>query len=138
LSALLAPATYQRRTGETSEGGIKIAIQALGEFSTTHMTLNRAHELPGAIVVGHDVDGSLSTVTVMQTILDQKKASNSKKSGASTFAAKCGKLSGLSDKTTIQDLLENKNVENLEIHVDRANHWIGLYDHDLGDKICYP
>ena len=103
-----------------------------------NMTLNRAHEIPGAVLVAHGVYKAQCTVAAMQTMLDQKKAEKAEKSAAASFATKCGKASVFSNKTTITDLLEEKTIEHLEIHTAGTNHWLGLYDHDLGEKGLLP
>lgn len=133
-NTLLSPENYQRRTGEASAGNIRESLKILGDFATTHMSLERAYELPGAIIVNHTLDKTKSTSEVMKAMLTSK---SKPKSGAAGFADKVGKISKFSNNTTLKDLLSMESIDDLEIYCG-SSHWVGLYDHDLGDKICYP
>jgi len=130
----LSPENYQRRTEAPSMGQVQNAIQALGDFTNTIMTLSEAAKIQGAVVIGTTPPSSLNAFASM--IKEATDPIPSKKSPWG-LAAKCGsQISGLRD--LVKYAREHPEIK---MYLDASGKMASVYVADTTlspEKLCVP
>jgi hypothetical protein len=130
----LSSENYQRRTEAPSMGQVQNAIQALGDFTNTIMTLSEAVKIQGAVVIGTTPPSSLNAFASM--IKEATDSIPSKKSPWG-LAAKCGpQISGLRD--LVKYAREHPEIK---MYLDASGKMESVYVADTTlspEKLCVP